>query len=158
MDSQSTFLFLIYFSLNELWPLYWKDVNQIALNHTIVYNLVLQIFEVFLWILLNANLPSNQTLLAFLLYARQTWMTPLLLAISLWGVIFLHFERVLLLIWTVLQFMWRKTSFYTRHSSRKLCRFLLMIVTGFTSFDVLLLFPLFITFFVLMLSLWSSFI
>ena len=128
------------------------------MNHTIVYNLVLQIFEVFIWILLNANLPSNQTLLAFLLYARQTWMTQLLLAISLWGLIFLHFERVLLLIWTVLQFMWRKTSFYTRHSSRKLCsRFLLMIVTGFTSFDVLLLFPLFITF-VLMLSLWYSFI
>ena len=30
----------------------------------------------------------NQTLLTFLLYVRHTWMTQLILAISLWGVIF----------------------------------------------------------------------
>ena len=34
--------------------------------------------------------------------------------------------------------------------SRKLCRFLLMFLTGFTSLSVLLLFPLSITFFVFM--------
>ena len=34
-------------------------------------------------ILLNVNLPLNQTLLTFLLYVRQTCMTQLILAISL---------------------------------------------------------------------------
>ena len=32
------------------------------------------------------NLPLNQTLLTFLVYMSQTWMTQLILAISLWGV------------------------------------------------------------------------
>ena len=41
-----------------------------------------------------------------------------------------------------------RTSFYTGLVSRKLCRFLLMLLTGFTSFSVLLLFLLSITFFV----------
>ena len=40
-------------------------------------------------ILLNVNLPLNQTLLTFLLYVRQTCMTQLILAISLWRLIFL---------------------------------------------------------------------
>ena len=31
------------------------------------------------------NLSSNQSLLIFLLYVRQTWMTQLILAIYLWG-------------------------------------------------------------------------
>ena len=39
------------------------------------------------------------------------------------------------------------TSFCTGLISRKLCRFLLMFSTGFTSLSVLLLFPLSITFF-----------
>ena len=43
----------------------------------------------FVPILLNENFSLNQTLLAFLLYERQTWMTQLILATSLWGVIFL---------------------------------------------------------------------
>ena len=41
-----------------------------------------------------------------------------------------------------------KTSFCMGLISRKLCRFLLMFSTGFTSLSVLLLFPLLITFFV----------
>ena len=49
----------------------------------------LQIFEPFIRIFLIVNLSLNQTLLTFLLYVRQTWMTQLILAISLWGVIFL---------------------------------------------------------------------
>ena len=52
-------------------------------------NLALQIFEASVRILLNVNLSLNQTLLTFLLYVRQTWMTQLILAISLWEVIFL---------------------------------------------------------------------
>ena len=42
-----------------------------------------QIFEVFLQILLNVNSSLNQTLMTFLLYVRQTWMTLLFLVISL---------------------------------------------------------------------------
>ena len=41
-----------------------------------------------------------------------------------------------------------RTSFCTRLISRKLCRFLLMFQTGFTSLTVLLLLPLLITFFI----------
>ena len=49
---------------NEL--VYQKDVNEITLNHTILKNLALRILETFVWILLNANLSLNQTLLASL--------------------------------------------------------------------------------------------
>ena len=52
-------------------------------------NLDLRIFEAFVRILLNVNISLNQTLLAFLLCLRQTLMTQLTRAISLWGVIFL---------------------------------------------------------------------
>ena len=44
------------------------------------------------------NLSLNQTLLTFLLYVRQTWITQLILAISLWEVIFLYSKRFLILI------------------------------------------------------------
>ena len=46
-------------------------------------NLALPIFEVFFQFLLNVNLSLNQTVLT-LLYVRQTWMTQLILTISLW--------------------------------------------------------------------------
>ena len=42
----------------------------------------------------------------------------------------------------------RRTSFCTRLISRKLCRFLVMFSTSFTSLSVLLLFPLLITLFI----------
>ena len=45
-----------------------------------------------------------------------------------------------------------RSSFCTGLISRKLCRFLLMFSTGFTSLSVLLLFPLSITFFVFVRS------
>ena len=50
----------------------------------------------------------NQSLLTFLLYVGQTWMTHLTHAISLLGVIFLYAKRILLLICMILQFMWRR--------------------------------------------------
>ena len=53
----------------------------------------------------------------------------------------------------VLQFMWRKDFLCTEFISRKLCRFLLMFLTGFTSLSVWLLFPLSIIFFVLCMEL-----
>ena len=43
----------------------------------------LQIFEAFVRTLLNVNLSLTQTLLIFLLCVKQTWMTQLILAISL---------------------------------------------------------------------------
>ena len=42
-----------------------------TLNHTILWNLALRIFKVFIQILLNVNLFLNQILLTFLLYVRQ---------------------------------------------------------------------------------------
>ena len=44
----------------------------------------------------------------------------------------------------------RRSSFCTGLISRKLCRFLLMFSTCFTSLSVLLLFPLSITFFIIL--------
>ena len=52
----------------------------------------------------------------------------------------------------------RRTSFCTGLISRKLCRFLLMFSTGFTSLSVLLLFPLSITFFSFVHGFWFYFI
>ena len=43
----------------------------------------------------NVDLSWNQTLLTFLLYGRQTWITQLILAISLWQIIFLQSKRIL---------------------------------------------------------------
>ena len=40
-------------------------------------------FEAFVQILLIVNLSMNQSLLIFLLYVRQIWMSQLILAISL---------------------------------------------------------------------------
>ena len=51
-----------------------------------------------------------------------------------------------------------RTSFCTGLISRKLCRFLLMFSTGFTSLIVLLLFLLSFTFFVFMHGFWIYFI
>ena len=42
-----------------------------------------KIFEAFVRTLFNVNLFMNQTLLTFLLCVRQTWITQLILAISL---------------------------------------------------------------------------
>ena len=71
------------FKLNELWPYYQKRVYKIISNRIILYSLALRIFEAFVRILLIENLSLNQTLLTFLLYMRQTWMTQLILAIFL---------------------------------------------------------------------------
>ena len=67
-------------------------------------NLTLPIFQAFTQILLYVNPSLNQTLLTFLLCVGQTWMAQLILAISLYGVIFLYSERMLLLIYMIFQF------------------------------------------------------
>ena len=71
------------FKLNELWPYYQEHVNQIILNRTTLRKLALRIFEAFVRILLVVNLSLNQTPLTFLLCVRQTWITQLILAVSL---------------------------------------------------------------------------
>ena len=71
------------FKLSELWRYYQKHVNQIILNHATLWSLALQIFQPFR-ILLIVNNTLNQTLQTFWLYARQTRMAQLILAISLW--------------------------------------------------------------------------
>ena len=81
---------------------------MITVNHTTLWNLALQILEAFIPILLNVNLSLNQTLLTFLLYVRQTWVSQLILAVSLWGAIFFQSKKILLLICMVLQIMWKK--------------------------------------------------
>ena len=87
----SAFLILTYFWLNEMVILSkgQKDINRITMNHTPLSNLALPIFKALVRILLNVNLSLNQTFRTFLLYVRKTWMTQLILTISLWGVIFL---------------------------------------------------------------------
>ena len=52
-------------------------------------NIASPLLEVFDQILLNVNLSLNQTLPTLLLYVRHTWMTQVILAIPLCGVIFL---------------------------------------------------------------------
>ena len=58
--------------------------NSLKLSFT-----TLRIFEAFVRILLIVNLSLNQTLLTFLLCVRQTWMTQLIMEISVREVIFL---------------------------------------------------------------------
>ena len=55
-------------------------------------------------------------------------------------------------------YMKEQPSFCTGLMSQKLCRFLIMFSTGFTSLSVLLLFPLLITFFVFVHGFWFYFI
>ena len=146
MTSQSTFLFFNLFKLNELWPYYQKHVNWINLNRTTLWSLALWIFEAFVQILLLVNLSLNQTLLTFLLCVRPGWLN--------WFWQFLS-ERLSSFnskrFWY--SYAWsrslceRRTSFCTGLISRKLCRFLFMFSTGFTSLSVLLFFPLSINFF-----------
>ena len=66
-------------------PYYQKHIKQITFNHTTLLNLTLPIFEVFILISLDVNLSMNQTLLMFLFYKSQTWITPL--SLSLWEVV-----------------------------------------------------------------------
>ena len=51
-----------------------------------------------------------------------------------------NLERILLLIYMVLQLMWRKDFLCTGIIFEKLCRLLFMFLSGFTSFSGLLLF------------------
>ena len=131
------------------WPYYQNDVNQIYLNHTTLWNLSLPIFKIFVRIFLNVNLSLNQTLLTFLLYVTNLddsidwqFLCEGLLSFNPKGFFYSN-------TWSC-SLCEGRTSFCTWFLSRKLCGFLLMFSTGFTSFSIFLPFPLTITFFVFM--------
>ena len=148
--THSLFFYFNLFLLNELWPYYQKDANQITLNRITLWSLALQKFEALNHILLIVNLSLNQTLQTFLLYERQTWMTRLILAISLWGLSSFNLKRFYYSCTWSRSSCDRRTSFCMGCTSRKLCRFLLMFLTGYTSLIFLLLLPPSITLFVFM--------
>ena len=81
MDSEPTFLFFSEFKLNELWPYYQNHVNQ---ENSQLHN-SLKLSFTYIQILRSdlVGLSLNQTPLTFLFCLRQTWMTQLILAISL---------------------------------------------------------------------------
>ena len=79
MNAQPTFLFLTYFLTQWIMAILSKWCKPDSFKSHKFLKLKLQI-------LLNVNVSLNQTLLTFLLYVRQTWMTQLILALSLWGV------------------------------------------------------------------------
>ena len=56
-------------------PFLWQLIPEQSLG--------LQILETFVQILLIKNISMDQTLLTFLIYIRQMWMTQLILAFSL---------------------------------------------------------------------------
>ena len=53
-------------------------------HNSLKLSFALQIFEAFVRILLNVNLSLNQTFLTFWVYVRQTWMTQLILAVTVY--------------------------------------------------------------------------
>ena len=140
------------------WPYYQKDLKYINSIHPTLWILALPVFEVFVQFSLNLNLSLNQTLLTFLLYVRQIWMTQMTLTISLWRVISFNLKGF------CYSYAWScsicegRTSYCTGFISRNFSGFLLTFLTGFTSLIVLLLFPLSITFFVFMHGFWCYFI
>ena len=152
-----------FFTWWVLQPYYQNDVNQITLNNTTLWNLALWIFEVFLQVLLDINLSLNQTLLIFLLSVIQTWITHLILTISMWRISSFNLKGFCYsCVWSC-SLCEGMTSFWVGLIPRKLCKFsgliprklykfLYMFSTEFTSLSVLFLFPLSITFFVFIFS------
>ena len=93
--------------------------------------------------MLVANISLNQTLLILLLYAIQIWNTHLVLSISLWGIVFLKFKTILLLISMVMQFMGKRNCILHVNWPMKILVILIHVFTGrffiqrFTSFSVI---------------------
>ena len=98
-------------------------------NHTIILSLAFSTFEAIVLNLLVVNLSLNQSLLIFL-------NIQLILAISLWRIVFLWFEKIfLLIICMVLHFMWRRD--FRLHATYfwKALRILLYIFNWVSSFS-----------------------
>ena len=74
-----------------------------------------------------------ETLLTFLLYVRQTWMTQLIQVILLWNFTFTYMHGLAVYA--------NERIPFTQGLSIQNCKFLFMFSTGFTSFSDLVLFP-----------------
>ena len=100
-------------------------------------------FEVFVVILLVTNISLNQTLLILLLYAIQIWNTHLFVSISMWGIVFLKFKTILLLLSMVMQFMGKRNCILHVNCPMKIVVILIHVFTRrffiqrFTSFSVI---------------------
>ena len=121
------------------WPYYQKHVNQITLNHTTCYYVVLLMSEVFVQMLLDVSLFLNQTLLAFLQYKTNLDVT-----VDSGNFSVRHYlPWVCILCEGGISFGWDSST------SRKLSQFLFMFLTGFThAMSYGLLFPVSVTFFI----------
>ena len=150
-----TFLFSTYYYLNELWPYYQKDNfephNSLKLSFTNIQHLPSDFcwMWIFPWIKLSWHSCSLWDKLGWL-----NWFWQFLWAgLSSFNPKRFYYSYV----WSF-SLCERRTSFCTDLISRKLCEFLLLFSTSFTSLSALLLLPLSITLFVVMQSFWFYFI
>ena len=89
----------------------------------------------------TVNLSFNRTLLTFFLCVRQAWVTQLILAISLWQVIFLWSKRILQLVCIVSHFVKEGLSFawdLSLENSGFYWLYFTQCLTSFSSFSHLL--------------------
>ena len=109
-------------------------------------------------------LSLNQTLLTFLLYVRQTWMTWFNQVKSIDSSNFSVRGYLPLIQKNYITYMHgpavyvKERLLFARDLSLGNCGFWFIFSTSFTSLSVVLLFPLTITFFIFLLSFWCYFI
>ena len=96
--------------------------------------MALRIFKVFVWVFLTVNLSLNQTLLTFFLCVRQTWMTQLILSISLWGLSSFNSNRFCYSFTRSSSLSEGRASFCTEFICRKLYRFRLDLLHSLSFF------------------------
>ena len=114
------------------WPYHQKNVNQITLNHTTLWNIALPIFEVFFQILLECEsfLESNSWHFCFI-WEKLGWLN--------WSCNFSAGLSSFNPKELCCSYPWSsslcegRASICTVLISRKICRFLLMFLTGFSS-------------------------
>ena len=96
-------------------------------------------FQVFALLLLVVTLFLSESLLIFLFYVKESSKTQLITALSVLGVIFLQFERILPLTYIGGNLSEEGLSFCSTHIPRKLSRSIFIFLIEFNSFSVLLL-------------------
>ena len=132
------------------WPYYPKDKNQITLNYTTLQNLrglCSNFFECESF--LESNSPNNSCSLWDILGWLNWFWQFFCEGLSSFGL-----EGFCYSYGCCCNFCEGRSSFCTGLIFRKLCGFLFMFLTGFTSFSVVLLLSLVITFFVFMHGFW----
>lgn len=127
--------------LSMKWPYFQKYINQITLNHKNLQSLALPISELFILITLVVKLSLIQALLISLLYITQTWMTQLILSISVRSYLPLIRKDCYLNAWS--HIIYEGLSCFCKKPENPRWS-LFMFSTGFTSFNILHLFLLLI--------------